>query len=51
MHIAVAHGRSDLSWEEPLRLDPRYVETWSLALDGLIPWKTKRAVLAGDGAY
>ncbi len=33
-------GRSDLSWEESLRLDLRYVDNWSLALDALIIWKT-----------
>jgi exopolysaccharide biosynthesis polyprenyl glycosylphosphotransferase len=44
-------GRSDLSWEETVRLDLRYVENWSLALDGLILWKTFRAVVGGVGAY
>ncbi|MER6878611.1 sugar transferase, partial [Amycolatopsis sp. NPDC000673] len=44
-------GRSDLSWEESIRLDLRYVEDWSLALDLVILWKTFRAVLAGQGAY
>jgi exopolysaccharide biosynthesis polyprenyl glycosylphosphotransferase len=44
-------GRSDLPWEETVRLDLRYVENWSLALDALILWKTGRAVLAGAGAY
>ncbi len=44
-------GRSDLSWEESLRLDLRYVDNWSLALDVLILWKTGRAVLRGSGAY
>jgi len=44
-------GRSDLSWEESVRLDLRYVENWSLALDLLILWKTIRAVMSGDGAY
>ncbi|CCG01719.1 sugar transferase [Blastococcus saxobsidens] len=44
-------GRSDLSWEESVRLDLRYVENWSLALDGLILWKTGRAVLSRSGAY
>ena len=44
-------GRSDLSWEESVRLDLRYVENWSLASDLLILWKTARAVLAGSGAY
>ena len=44
-------GRSDLSWEESVRLDLRYVENWSLALDLLIVWKTVGAVLRGTGAY
>jgi exopolysaccharide biosynthesis polyprenyl glycosylphosphotransferase len=44
-------GRSDLSWEESVRLDLRYVENWSLALDVLILWKTGRAVLSSSGAY
>jgi exopolysaccharide biosynthesis polyprenyl glycosylphosphotransferase len=44
-------GRSDLPWDEAVRLDLRYVEDWSLALDALILWKTVRAVLGGNGAY
>ncbi|MDQ0381982.1 exopolysaccharide biosynthesis polyprenyl glycosylphosphotransferase [Amycolatopsis thermophila] len=44
-------GRSDLSWEESVRLDLRYVEDWSLALDMAILWKTFRAVTGGRGAY
>jgi exopolysaccharide biosynthesis polyprenyl glycosylphosphotransferase len=44
-------GRSDLPWEETVRLDLRYVENWSLALDALILWKTGRAVVTGSGAY
>jgi exopolysaccharide biosynthesis polyprenyl glycosylphosphotransferase len=44
-------GRSDLPWDESVRLDLRYVEDWSLALDALILWKTVRAVLRGQGAY
>jgi exopolysaccharide biosynthesis polyprenyl glycosylphosphotransferase len=44
-------GRSDLSWDEAVRLDLRYVEDWSLALDVVILWKTFRAVLSGQGAY
>ena len=44
-------GRSDLPWEEAVRLDLRYVENWSLALDMLILWKTGRAVLSRSGAY
>ncbi len=44
-------GRSDLSWEESVRLDLRYVENWSLALDLLILWKTASAVVRSRGAY
>jgi exopolysaccharide biosynthesis polyprenyl glycosylphosphotransferase len=45
------NGRSDLTWEESVRLDLRYVENWSLMMDLLILWKTLAAVLSGDGAY
>jgi len=45
------NGRSDLSWEESVRLDLRYVENWSLILDLQILWKTCSAVLRGSGAY
>jgi exopolysaccharide biosynthesis polyprenyl glycosylphosphotransferase len=44
-------GRSDLSWEESLLLDLRYVDNWSLVLDLAILWRTGRAVLRGAGAY
>jgi lipopolysaccharide/colanic/teichoic acid biosynthesis glycosyltransferase len=44
-------GRSDLSWEESVRLDLYYVENWSLALDAQILVRTARAVLRGAGAY
>jgi exopolysaccharide biosynthesis polyprenyl glycosylphosphotransferase len=44
-------GRSDLSWDESVRLDLRYVENWSLAMDLLILVKTARAVLSRSGAY
>jgi len=44
-------GRSDLSWDESVRLDLRYVENWSMALDAMILWKTIGAVLSGRGAY
>jgi exopolysaccharide biosynthesis polyprenyl glycosylphosphotransferase len=44
-------GRSDLSWEETVELDVRYVENWSLGLDITILWRTFRAVLGSDGAY
>jgi exopolysaccharide biosynthesis polyprenyl glycosylphosphotransferase len=45
------NGRSDLSWEESVRLDLRYVENWSLVLDLQILWKTLSAVWRGAGAY
>ena len=44
-------GRSDLDWEESVRLDLRYVENWSLAVDALIVWKTLFTVLKRSGAY
>ena len=44
-------GRSDLTWEEAVRLDLRYVENWSFALDLLILWKTGSAIGRGRGAY
>jgi lipopolysaccharide/colanic/teichoic acid biosynthesis glycosyltransferase len=44
-------GRSDLSWEDSVRLDLYYVERWSLALDALIIWKTLFAVVERKGAY
>ena len=45
------NGRSDLSWEESVRLDLRYVENWSFALDLQILWKTFSVMLRGAGAY
>ena len=44
-------GRSDLPWDEAVRLDLHYVENWSLAFDLSIIWKTAFAVLRRDGAY
>jgi lipopolysaccharide/colanic/teichoic acid biosynthesis glycosyltransferase len=44
-------GRSDLSWEESVRLDLRYVENWSFALDVQILWKTISVIRRGSGAY
>ena len=44
-------GRSDLSWDESLRLDLWYVDNWSLVLDLQILSRTARAVLSGNGAY
>jgi exopolysaccharide biosynthesis polyprenyl glycosylphosphotransferase len=44
-------GRSDLSWDDSVRIDVRYVENWSLTFDLMIMWKTVGAVLRGSGAY
>jgi exopolysaccharide biosynthesis polyprenyl glycosylphosphotransferase len=45
------NGRSDLSWDESVRLDLRYVESWSFALDLQIIWKTITTFARGSGAY
>src|SRR5204863_367591 len=44
-------GRADLSWEESVRLDLRYVDNWTIATDLLILWKTVRTVVRVRGAY
>ena len=44
-------GRSDLSWEDSVRLDLLYVENWSMMSDVMITVKTARAVLGHHGAY
>jgi exopolysaccharide biosynthesis polyprenyl glycosylphosphotransferase len=44
-------GRSDLPWEEAVRLDLRYVENWSLSLDLVILMRTVAAVTRSSGAY
>jgi exopolysaccharide biosynthesis polyprenyl glycosylphosphotransferase len=44
-------GRSDLSWEDSIRLDTYYVENWSLTGDLIILWRTLRAVVGSSGAY
>jgi len=44
-------GRSDLSWDESIRLDLRYVENWSVITDLQIMWRTARVMFAPRGAY
>lgn len=44
-------GRSELSWDETLAIDLRYVDNWSLAGDVDVMARTLRAVVDGRGAY
>lgn len=44
-------GRSNLTWEDALRLDLQYVDSRSIGLDLAILVRTLPAVLRGDGAY
>ena len=44
-------GRSDLPWDEAVRLDVYYAENWTPFLDLLILAQTVRAVALGRGAY
>ncbi|MFC7023547.1 sugar transferase [Promicromonospora thailandica] len=44
-------GRSDLPWDETVRLDVYYAENWTPFLDVLILARTARAVVSGRGAY
>jgi exopolysaccharide biosynthesis polyprenyl glycosylphosphotransferase len=44
-------GRSNLSWEDSVRLDLYYVENWSIMADMVIAIRTAKAVLSHTGAY
>lgn len=44
-------GRSDLSWEDTVRLDLYYVDNWSMVQDLAILFRTVSAVLGSRGAY
>jgi exopolysaccharide biosynthesis polyprenyl glycosylphosphotransferase len=44
-------GRSDLSWDDSVRLDLYYVENWSLTGDVIILYRTARSVMRSQGAY
>jgi exopolysaccharide biosynthesis polyprenyl glycosylphosphotransferase len=44
-------GRSNLSWQDSVRLDLYYVENWSLTGDLVIMLRTVRAVFHSTGAY
>ena len=45
------NGRSNLDWDESVRLDLYYVENWSLAGDLFIMWRTLRVLKSASGAY
>jgi exopolysaccharide biosynthesis polyprenyl glycosylphosphotransferase len=44
-------GRSDLSWDDSVRLDLRYVENWSVMNDLMIMWRTAKVMIDPKGAY
>lgn len=44
-------GRSDLDWDESVRLDLWYVENWSVMGDLIIMWRTFKVVFKPVGAY
>jgi lipopolysaccharide/colanic/teichoic acid biosynthesis glycosyltransferase len=44
-------GRSDLAWNDAVRLDLSYVDNWSMVGDLFIVAKTVRAVVESKGAY
>lgn len=45
------NGRSDLDWEESVRLDLYYVENWSVTGDLMIMWRTFKVMINPSGAY
>lgn len=48
--LAQVSGRSDLSFEEEVRLDLQYIEEWSLLLDLWILWRTLFTITSRRGA-
>lgn len=44
-------GRSDLDWDESVRLDLYYVENWSVTGDLMIMWRTFKVMVRPVGAY
>ena len=45
------NGRSNLDWDESVRLDLYYVENWSLTGDLVIMWRTLKVLRNASGAY
>lgn len=48
--LAQVSGRSDLTFEEEVKLDLQYIEEWSIALDLWILWRTAVVVFGRRGA-
>lgn len=48
--LAQISGRSDLSFEEEVKLDLQYIEEWSIFLDLWIMWRTVLVILSRKGA-
>lgn len=44
-------GRSNLEWDESIRLDLYYAENWTVLSDLRIIWRTFRVMIKPDGAY
>ena len=44
-------GRSNLSWDETVRIDSDYVDNWRPGRDISIALRTVKAVLSKDGAH
>jgi lipopolysaccharide/colanic/teichoic acid biosynthesis glycosyltransferase len=44
-------GRSDLEWEQAIRLDLYYVENWSFIGDMQILFRTVKVLFKPEGAY
>jgi exopolysaccharide biosynthesis polyprenyl glycosylphosphotransferase len=45
------NGRSELNWQDSVRLDLYYVENWSLAGDLIIIWRTALQMVKPVGAF
>ena len=45
------NGRNEIGFDDWVRLDLEYIDTWNLASDAKILVKTIPAVLSGKGAY
>ena len=44
-------GRKEISWDDRMAFDVKYVEEWSIALDLILIFRTFRAILDGKGSY